>query len=378
MKIKHITVHQVEVPLRVKFSQSNNSTWKSSSTIVELETFSGIKGYGETCPRPYVTGETPASVIQDYTQTKTHWYQRSFANLEDIQIFILAEMAEKIGPAALCGIELAILDAWGKAQNQHLVNILGGNSNYEVTYSGVVPSGNTKHYQKVLNQLQAFDFTEIKLKVGTDLEDNTEKLRLIKTVFSPDIKLRVDVNTAWSFEDAQKQIPALSAHGVTVFEQIFQIGEEENMGKINQLFGDQIKIMADESITTYKSAKALIENQSCNHFNLKISKNGGILQTLNIFHYLNQNGYTCQLGAHFGETGLLTSAGLIFSSLAKDLTANEGGLGKYLLEEDISSPSLRFNQKAKINLAHVSNTPGLGVNVDPDFLKKYRIFENHL
>ena len=136
--------------------------------------------------------------------------------------------------------------------------------------------------------------------------------------------------------------------------------------------------MAEESITTLQEAKTLVENHLCNHFNLKISKNGGILQTLNIYHYLTQKGYTCQLGAHFGETSLLTAAGLIFSSLAKDLTANEGGLGKYLLEEDISEPSLRFNQKAKINLMHLQNAPGLGISVDPGFLEKYQTFRNQL
>ncbi|MCB0845770.1 MAG: hypothetical protein KDE26_21115 [Bacteroidetes bacterium] len=378
MKIKNINVYQVEVPLRVKFSQSNNSTWKSSSTIVELETFSGIKGYGETCPRPYVTGETPHSVIEDLIQTKFIWDQRSFADLEEIKAFILQDLGARIGPAALCGFELALLDAWGKTQNQSLIQILGGDTNHEVTYSGVVPSGNTNHYQKVLNQLTVFDFPEIKLKVGTDLKDNIEKLRLIKEAFSPDIPPRVDVNTAWNLKDATEQIPSLINLGVTVFEQIFPKGQETLMGEITRLFGGQVKIMADESITTLQEAKTLVENHLCNHFNLKISKNGGILQTLNIYHYLTQKGYTCQLGAHFGETSLLTAAGLIFSSLAKDLTANEGGLGKYLLEEDISEPSLRFNQKAKINLMHLQNAPGLGISVDPGFLEKYQTFRNQL
>ena len=38
-----------------------------------------------------------------------------------------------------------------------------------------------------------------------------------------------------------------------------------------------------------------------------------------------EHGISVQLGAHFGETSLLTAAGIIFATLAKDLRAVEGG-----------------------------------------------------
>lgn len=55
-----------------------------------------------------------------------------------------------------------------------------------------------------------------------------------------------------------------------------------------------------------------------------------------------------QLGAHFGETSILTAAGIVFAAMAGPLTAMEGGLGTHLLEYDFCSPSLQFDDQAGI------------------------------
>ena len=377
MKIISVFVCQVEIPLRIKFSQSNNSTWSSSSTIVGLKTQNGITGYGETCPRTYVTGETPQSVIQSLKGLKEQLVSQTFRNFSDLTDF-LDEVSLTLKPAALCGLELALLDAWGKEEKQSVFSLLNANPDHVVKYSGVVPAGNTKHYQSVLGQLQAFDFEEIKLKVGTDMGDNVEKLRLIKKAFGPEIGLRVDVNTAWTLEDAKKQIPVLSAEGVNTFEQMFPKGMEKEMGTITQAFGKEVRIMADESITTLEETQSLIDNGHCNHFNLKISKNGGIRQAFKIAQMIHENGLTCQLGAHFGETSILSAAGLIFSSIYQRLTANEGGLGIYLLKEDITEKSIVFNREAKINPRQLKEAPGVGVVVVESLVNRYAVFKRQL
>ena len=66
MKIRHISVERIRIPLKVRFSQANNSTQQSDSVILRLETQKETIGYGESCPRPYVTGEDAQTVIRAY------------------------------------------------------------------------------------------------------------------------------------------------------------------------------------------------------------------------------------------------------------------------------------------------------------------------
>ena len=132
--------------------------------------------------------------------------------------------------------------------------------------------------------------------------------------------------------------------------------------------------MADESSTTYESVKYLIENDLCNFFNFKISKNGGIFNAQRIYRLITENGAGCQLGAHFGETSLLTMAGLLFSANAPKISNFEGALGTYLLEADICKPSIKIDQNGKIGRAlQAIEAPGLGFEIDQDLLFKYSI-----
>ncbi|MCI5080148.1 MAG: hypothetical protein MRY78_00570, partial [Saprospiraceae bacterium] len=58
-------------------------------------------------------------------------------------------------------------------------------------------------------------------------------------------------------------------------------------------------------------------------------------------HHIN-----CQLGAHFGETSLLTAAGIWFSATAPELKTHEGAMGTYLLEQDLTETPLQFDKEA--------------------------------
>lgn len=89
-------------------------------------------------------------------------------------------------------------------------------------------------------------------------------------------------------------------------------------------------------------------NRTCRRFNLKISKNGGLFNTLAIYRLAQEHGIACQLGAHFGETGILTGAGILFGALAGPLTALEGGLGTHLLEYDLFDAGLQIDSRAQI------------------------------
>jgi L-fuconate dehydratase len=53
-------------------------------------------------------------------------------------------------------------------------------------------------------------FTQIKLKVGADLEDDVRRLRLAREVVGPDVRIAVDANQRWDVADAIRWVKELA------------------------------------------------------------------------------------------------------------------------------------------------------------------------
>lgn len=365
MKIKNISVHSIQIPMRIRFSQSNNNTKTSDSVIVRLETEAGTVGYGESCPRPYVTGENFASVYLDLSSLEQELYAQSFDSFDSICEYLCFDLPKRIGMASICALELALLDAWSREKQVNLIELLGGQIRDAYDYTGVIPFGNTAELKPIISR---FKFKEIKIKVNSDLEDKLERVSRIRDIFGPEVPIRVDVNGDWNFAIGLEQTKRLIEQNITCIEQPFDPAKDGTMAYLTQNYGGWIDIMADESLTTYESTCQLIKDRACNRFNLKLSKNGGILNALRIYQLAQQHGIPCQLGAHFGETSILTAAGLILASVASDLRALEGGLGTYLLERDVCSDPLMIDFNAQIKGERLVGKYGLGVEVEESSL----------
>ena len=355
MKIRKLAIYLLEIPLNVHFVQANHSSHRSHSILVELETFGGVVGIGESCPRTYVTGEDVHSVAKDLCVIRPLLWPREFCVFGEIESFICDQLAPLIGPSALCALELALLDAWSKSYRIPIIHALGSQMKDEFHYTGVIPSSSITKLKPLLSN---FHFPQIKLKMGKQLERNLSQIKAVQELYGQQIGIQADINTSWSWKDALQQIPVLINRGIRIFEQPFLPAQDVCMGELIQRFGDKATFMADESATTSSQVSTLLTKGHCTRINLKISKHGGIFQTLLIYREAQQYGVSCQLGAHFGETSVLTYAGMLVASIVPYLTGHEGGLGTYLLEADLRDPSLRFDRQARI---YSSIKQGLGL-----------------
>lgn len=373
MQIQSVHFRPISIPLNFQFKQSNNSgTSKSLSAIVELHTAEGVIGYGESCPRTYVTGERMVDVTRDVARLNEELGGKRIDTPEALVQQLGSWAKNGIGPSARCAVELAWLDAWSRTQQASLGELLGITYQESLAYSLILPLVSPGTLEQLLKKIAVLQPPAIKLKAGQDQEANLAKVRLLQDHFGPAISIRLDVNGGWTFQEAQKYIPDMLALGVNSFEQVVEPKDLESMQELTRLFGSQARIMADESLLTLDGAKYLLEKQICNHFNLKISKLGGIFSSLEIYKLAQEYGVPCQLGAHFGETSLLTSAGAILAGLVKgELSACEGALGEFLLSRDISQPSIRQAADGSLSLAGLWNKPGLVDQVQQDRLDAF-------
>ncbi len=86
MKLKHLSAKKLEIPFKVNFKHALANRFKTESILVSAKSFSENIGYGEGCPRSYVTNEsvdTALNFIRDYKNQIL-----GISTLQDLKSFI--------------------------------------------------------------------------------------------------------------------------------------------------------------------------------------------------------------------------------------------------------------------------------------------------
>lgn len=355
MKIRNIECFKVNLPFKKKFEISHKSREYSESVFVKVSLVNGEIGWGESLPRDYVTGETQESVIkalqEKYIPFVLKWDIKDF----DMLVCKLKKLSTKRETnCALCAIELALLDAYGKYFKKSVSEIFGGVKKDKIHYSGIVSGDGLFKLLKI----KFFGFKDIKLKVGFD--DDMKRLKLIRGVFGKNVDIRVDANSAWDVKTSLEKIEEFKKFNVSAVEQPVKTLEELN--KVASL--SKIPIIADESLCTLSDAKKL-KNVV---FDIRISKCGGLLKSLEIYEYAKKNNIKCILGCQVGESEILTSAGRHFAFGVDDMLYLEGSYNHFLLKKDVTKQDLTLGRKGE---AKAINGYGMGFEVDEEVLRNY-------
>ena len=97
--------------------------------------------------------------------------------------------------------------------------------------------------------------------------------------------------------------------------------------------------------------------------NVRVSKMGGLIRSLQLIEVARACGIGVIVGAQVGETSLLTRAALTVARAAGDaLVAQEGAFGTFLLERDVCDPPLMFGAGGVLEASAypMLTQPGLG------------------
>ena len=139
MKIIQFNIITVDIPMRQSVRHALAERNVARNILVAAHDENGNVGWGECCPRPYVTGETIDSVKQDLTATILPQLLGrelgSFEQATDVLVPLLDSMARN-QQAAFCAAELATLDLTGSCFGTSAGMVLGPVQTSQVRYSG--------------------------------------------------------------------------------------------------------------------------------------------------------------------------------------------------------------------------------------------------
>lgn len=338
-----LTIQSLNIPFKLAFSHASAERSRTQSVLVTASSTDGITGYGEACPREYVTGETMVSVMGFFT--KHHDEVSRLPELAALRQWVTDhQLSIDANPSAWCAMEMALLDLLAKQQQQSLEKFLGLEELAGAfRYSAILGTDSVSMFDKLLSMYLDIGMTDFKIKLMGNMETDRKKVALLKQYSDKNIQLRFDANNYWNeLAPAYVYLQALE-YPFWAVEEPLTAGHYEDLSRLANLLGT--KIILDESFSKIAQFDRLLSTDECWIINLRVSKMGGLLRSLAIVDKAINNGVPMIVGSQVGETSLLTRAGLLVAQAAKEcLQAQEGAFGTYLLQYDICKPSLMFGR----------------------------------
>jgi|GEM_PF-521646 len=331
MRINRIQCYHYDKAFTVPFDSLQKRRRHAESVIVRISCDNGVIGLGESAPRPYVTGEDVASVVHCIhsifapilfssgikdLDTAAGLLTRCEATCQNNDIMAYH--------AALAAIDLALMDILKKADRLSTASLYGRQLRQQLPFSASVPFlplDLIKDFFPLLNA--KLDIKIIKILIGDNSRRNRERVQLIRSLANADQELRLEANGKLSFDQVRNQLDHLQPFGIAAIEQPLPPADNASLPKLRQSIG--MAIIADESLVSIADARALIELGSCDVFNIKISKCGGILRARSIANLAAAHGIDCHVGTHVGETELLGAAGRHLACALPNFDAYGGG-----------------------------------------------------
>ncbi len=379
MRVRELTAWQVRVPLKKPIQHASHTRTQTENLVVRCVLDDGTEGYGEGVPRDYVTGET--------IDTALDLLQRSDlpGQLHDASAFEAAvAVAERLvlapiagddrgcrGNAARCAVELAVLDAYGKHFGRPLSDVtpLVAPELYEprphVRYSGAITSAQGRKLRLQAWKYWVYGFRQLKIKVGIAGQDDVDRVGAVRRRVGRRVDLRVDANEAWTPAEAAGRIAALAPFGISAVEQPVPHADRAALAEVRRRTG--VPVMLDESLCSLIDAEQAAAQAACDLFNLRLSKCGGYIPSLQLARFAVRAGLGYQLGCQVGETAILSAAGRHFAASVRGLRYVEGSYDRHLVREALGTADLTFGWGG---WAPALAGPGLGMTVDPHALPR--------
>jgi muconate cycloisomerase len=376
MQIASFDLWAVDLPLRRPVGHGAGSRRTSDSLFLKCTLDDGTVGFGEGLARVYVTGETRDGAY-DLLRERVlpRLIGRRFESWAEVRAFL--EDCDGKAPgawvppetpqtAAWCAVDLALLDAFGRAFGRSVFPP-DGKLPAGLRYSGVLTYASGLRLVKSCLLFRLYGLRSVKVKVGR--RDDLAILRTVRRVLGPHADIRVDANMAWDFDRAERAMREMSRLGVRCFEQPLAAGALEDLGRLARATG--LMVMADESLHDRDSLVRLIERKACTAINVRVSKCGGLVASLRRCREAGAAGLTVQVGCQVGESSLLSAAQVALLSQVPDVAYAEGCFGRHLLREDAAEPVLQFGYAGRP--PQLPMGAGFGVRLREDRLPRWTV-----
>lgn len=363
MKITGIEIYRFSIPME-PFVISTGTMDYAQNVLIKVFTDAGIYGLGECSAFPMIVGETQETCLVMAKDMAPLWIGKDPldipARMDDLHAFAANNGTIK------CAFDMALFDISAKEAGKPLYQFLGG-SRKAVETDMTIGIGTPERMAELARKYVSQGCTFLKVKLGKNIHDDIERIKMIRQAAGKDVALRLDANQGWSFDDALFGLGEMAQYGIEFCEQPMRTWYDDMLPEL--CANSEVKIMADESCYNHHDARKLINRQATDYINIKFAKSGGFLEAQKIHEIALQHGVKCMLGGML-ESRLAASAFLHFVYASPNVAFYDMDTCMLGHLEDPIVNGLTYDGY----FLDIADLPGIGADVKQEFLDKCEKF----
>ncbi|MGH1484673.1 MAG: mandelate racemase/muconate lactonizing enzyme family protein [Cellvibrionaceae bacterium] len=385
MKIKSLTIFNLKIPFNKKHAHDAKRWPYGESIIVKVEDELGNVGYGEGRPCPNLTGETVVSATQmiayvfwpaiaSFLFPSIDEFDDAFDALEAYQKVRVFDRHPGVREwnVAWCAVEMALVDCALRRANLSFGEWFPP-KRHILHYIGVITAHDPAKIAELSAERRIAGFSELRLKVTKNYH---EQIAAARSVLGDDFSIILDANGHFDFDEGLLACKKMNEqYGIQIIEDPISRKKYRLEKFVEFCRKSSISIMADNWLVTNKDLKLLTQEKSASVFYLKLARCGGMYQTIKMAREAARYGVYVAIGAHVGETGMLSIVGRHMGSVVPEILFMSGSAGIGRLKEDIIVEDVR---PGKDGLAEISRLKGLGYSIKEDLVNELAIYKKVL
>ncbi len=387
MKIANITALPLRIPLKDPFHMAHFTVRYMHYVLITLETDAGVFGYGEATPAWEVNGETCDSIIgyiellKNKTMTGYSIIGEKLDTLEDVERLIdtiINPVNECVliagNSAAKAAMEQAIYYAYCAFKKQSFIKLYDLKQT-PVPCSTTISIVNISDSLTLIKKAIKNSSSIIRLKIGKKDVDGPgfyRDIKLIqevkKLILSQNRRIQLVADANQGFEDVKTAV-TFCKQIEGCLDWLEQPLAADNLSGFREIKKKcAVPLMADESITSYKDAKVLLELGGVDYLNIKLMKMGGLRGAIRIIDEASKYKVKCYIGSMI-EGFLGSSMGCLTYLSRPQIVGTDLNVYELLKGQIASGLTLLQNQ------TYLSKKYSLGVSIDIDKIKNYTFIQ---
>ena len=360
MKITKIDIYKFSIPMH-PFTIATGTMTFAQNIFIRVHTNSGFYGVGECSAFPMIVGETQNTCYEMAKDFSKLWIDKNPLEIENrmAELHLFTALNATIKSA----FDMALYDISAKNAKLPLYQFLGGKSIKPLQTDLTIGIDTPEIMAKRAVEFKNDGVKIIKVKLGKNAVEDVDRIKQIRKSVGDEIRIRIDANQGWSFEDAKFALTEMEKYNVDFCEQPMRTWFDYKLPELKKAV--KIPIMADESVFNHYDAERLIKDDACTYVNIKFAKSGGILGAIKINEVCESHKMPCMMG------GMLESR-IALSAFAHFALAHENvvfyDMDTCLLGHKINPVigGISYNNY----FVEIADGNGIAADADNDFLKK--------
>jgi L-alanine-DL-glutamate epimerase-like enolase superfamily enzyme len=364
MKISRIAAYRVELPLiegSYKWS-GGKSVDVFDSTVVRVETDTGLVGHGEVCPLgPAYLPAYAEGVRAGVAELAPHLIGQDPTQLGALNR--LMDAALKGHPYVKSGLDIACWDLLGQASGLPVCVLLGGRYGDSFPLYRAISQAEPDAMAANVAGYRREGYTRFQLKVGGDPDTDIARICAVRDVLALGETLIADANTGWLMHQAARVVRGV--RDVDVYIEQPCAGYDECLAIRRRT---DHPFVLDETIDSLDVLLRAHADHAMDAVNLKISKLGGLTRAKQARDLCASLGIAMTLEDSWGSDLATAAIAHLAHSTPPELLLTSTDFNSYVTVSTADGAPRRQHGRLA-----ASTHPGLGVRPYDDVLGAPRV-----